>query len=161
MSRPSLQILRPYLSRSTSCLKPQYAQVYLSVQHRLKHTTSDAFTGPHDAEKQKRLDQLKNIKPLGDYHPQLVYPAAAEALSLRDFNARFADIHDTKTENVSVFGRVRSVRLSGSKLMFLDIERDNQRLQVMVERKKLSQDDSEENFKALKKVARVGDWICK
>lgn len=45
--------------------------------------------------------------------------------------------------------------------MFLDIERDTQRLQIMVERKKLSEDDSDEKFKSLKKVARIGDWICK
>ncbi|KAJ4399314.1 mitochondrial lysine-tRNA synthetase [Didymella pomorum] len=159
MSRPSLQFLRPYLYRNTPCLKPRHARAYLSVQRRLKHTTADAFTGPYDVEKQKRLDQLKNVKPLGDYHPQLVYPVGAEALSLRDFNARFADIQDTKTENVSVFGRVRSVRLSGSKLMFFDIERDNQRLQIMVERKKLSEGESEDKFKSLKKVARIGDWI--
>jgi lysyl-tRNA synthetase class 2 len=161
MSRPSLRFLRPYLYRSTQCLKPQQAQAYLSVQRRFKQTSADAFTGPHDVEKQKRLDQLKNTKPLGDYHPRLVYPAGAEALSLRDFNARFAGIQETKTENVSVFGRVRSVRLSGSKLMFMDIERDTQRLQIMVERKKLTEDDSEEKFKSLKKVARIGDWICK
>ncbi|KAF3038003.1 hypothetical protein E8E12_008612 [Didymella heteroderae] len=159
MSRSSLHFLRPYRYRSTPCLKPQHAQAYLSVQRRFKQTAANAFTGPHDVEKQKRLDQLKNVKPLGDYHPQLVYPAGAESLSLRDFNAKFADIQDTKAENVSVFGRVRSVRLSGSKLMFLDIERDTQRLQVMVERKKLSEDDSEEKFKSLKKVARMGDWI--
>lgn len=53
------------------------------------------------------------------------------------------------------------MRLAGSKLMFLDIERDTQRLQIMVERKKLSEDDSDEKFKSLKKVARIGDWICK
>jgi lysyl-tRNA synthetase class 2 len=45
--------------------------------------------------------------------------------------------------------------------MFLDIERDTQRLQVMVERKKLNQDGSDELFKSLKKVARIGDWVCK
>lgn len=62
---------------------------------------------------------------------------------------------------LTIPGRIRSVRLAGSKLMFLDIERDTQRLQIMVERKKLSQDDSEDKFKSLKKVARIGDWICK
>ncbi|KAF9691964.1 hypothetical protein EKO04_009815 [Ascochyta lentis] len=158
MSRPALHFLRPYL-RGAHSLKPQHAQAYLSVQRRLKHITADAFTGPHDVEKQKRLDQLKNIKPLGEYHPQLVHPVGADVLSLRDFNAKFADIQETKAENVSVFGRVRSVRLLGSKLMFLDIERDTQRLQIMVERKKLDQDDSEEKFKSLKKVARIGDWV--
>lgn len=50
----------------------------------------------------------------------------------------------------------------GSKLMFVDIERDTQRLQVMVELKKLSaQDGVDEIFKSFKKVARLGDWICK
>jgi lysyl-tRNA synthetase class 2 len=61
-----------------------------------------------------------------------------------------------------VSGRVRSVRLLGSKLMFLDIERDTQRLQVMVELKKLStREGLDESFKDFKKVARTGDWICK
>ena len=106
MSRSSLQFLRPYLFRGTQSLKPQHAQVYLSVQRRSKQTTADAFTGAHDVEKQKRLDQLRNIKPLDDYHPQLVYPAGAEALSLRDFNTKFADIKETKTEIVSVFGKI-------------------------------------------------------
>jgi lysyl-tRNA synthetase class 2 len=45
--------------------------------------------------------------------------------------------------------------------MFLDIERDTQRLQVMVELKKLTAHDGvDEGFKAFKKVARIGDWIC-
>jgi lysyl-tRNA synthetase class 2 len=45
--------------------------------------------------------------------------------------------------------------------MFLDIERDTQRLQVMVELKKLTEQDSlDESFKGFKKVARLGDWIC-
>jgi lysyl-tRNA synthetase class 2 len=109
MSRPSLNFLRPYLYRGTHSLKPQHAQAYLSLQRRSKQTTADAFTGPHDVEKQKRLDQLKNIKPLGDYHPQLVYPADAESLSLRDFNAKYAGILETKTENVSVFGKTHDL----------------------------------------------------
>jgi lysyl-tRNA synthetase class 2 len=51
--------------------------------------------------------------------------------------------------------------LLGSKLMFLDIERDTQRLQVMVELKKLTpSDDIEASYKGFKKVARTGDWIC-
>lgn len=105
MSRPSFHFLRPYLYRGTQTIRPQHAQAYLSVQRRFQQTAADAFTGPHDVEKQKRLDQLKNVKPLSDYHPQLVYPAGAEALSLREFNARFANIAETKTENVSVFGK--------------------------------------------------------
>lgn len=59
-------------------------------------------------------------------------------------------------------GRVRSVRLLGSKLMFLDIERDTQKLQALIELKKLSGIDSslEDGFKSFKKVIRIGDWVC-
>lgn len=55
------------------------------------------------------------------------------------------------------------MRLLGSKLMFLDIERNSQRLQTMIELKKLtSVDDAlENNFKSFKKVIRNGDWVCK
>lgn len=46
--------------------------------------------------------------------------------------------------------------------MFLDIERDLQRLQVMVELKKLiPQDALAESFKSFRQVARLGDWVCK
>jgi lysyl-tRNA synthetase class 2 len=63
---------------------------------------------------------------------------------------------------LTALGRVRSVRSAGSKLMFLDIERDSQRLQVMIELKKLAASDSlDEDFKGFKKVIRLGDWICK
>lgn len=55
------------------------------------------------------------------------------------------------------------MRLLGSKLMFLDIERDGQRLQAMVELKNLSPrtDTSGDDFKSFKKVVRIGDWVCK
>lgn len=63
---------------------------------------------------------------------------------------------------LTMLGRVRSVRLLSSKLMFLDIERDTQRLQIMVELKKLTaQDGLTESFKDFKKVIRIGDWVCK
>lgn len=53
------------------------------------------------------------------------------------------------------------MRSLGSKLIFLDIERDTQRLQIMVELKKLTQQDGvDDSYKSFKKVARLGDWIC-
>jgi lysyl-tRNA synthetase class 2 len=47
--------------------------------------------------------------------------------------------------------------------MFLDVERDTQRLQAMIELKKLSTKDAslEDGFKSFKKVVRIGDWVCK
>jgi lysyl-tRNA synthetase class 2 len=47
-------------------------------------------------------------------------------------------------------------------LMFLDIDRDTQRLQIMVDLKKLAAEVGvEDSYKSFKKVARVGDWICR
>jgi lysyl-tRNA synthetase class 2 len=59
-------------------------------------------------------------------------------------------------------GRVRSVRQLGSKLLFLDIERDAQRLQVMVDVNKLEpREHLVDDFKSSKKTLRIGDWVCK
>jgi lysyl-tRNA synthetase class 2 len=64
----------------------------------------DAYTGPHDVEKQKRLEQLKKAKPLADYHPRLVDTAGVENLSVREFNAKYESVKDTQSDVVSVFG---------------------------------------------------------
>lgn len=59
-----------------------------------------------------------------------------------------------------MLGRVQSVRMLGSKLMFLDIERDAQRLQIMIEVKKLEDYENVlDAFKAFKKVVGRGDWV--
>jgi lysyl-tRNA synthetase class 2 len=109
MTRTSLAFLRPYLSQSTRILKPEHARAYLSLQRRSAQTLADAYTGPHDVEKQKRLGQLKTVKPLGDYHPRLVRPTGAENLPPRDFNAKYASIKDTTHDVVAVFGMSRRV----------------------------------------------------
>lgn len=44
--------------------------------------------------------------------------------------------------------------------MFLDVERDTQRLQVLSELKKLTQNSASEDYDSFRKVVRVGDWIC-
>jgi lysyl-tRNA synthetase class 2 len=104
MSR-SLSFLRPYLYRSIRPLRADHARAYLSVQRRLTHSiAADDYTGPHDVEKQRRLEQLAAVKPLGDYHPRLRHAHGAESISLGDFNARYSDIVDTRPDAVSVFG---------------------------------------------------------
>ena len=97
-------------------MKAEHARAYLSVQRRFAQTiAADEYTGPQDVEKQKRLEQLRRVKPLGDYHPRLQHPAGAENISLRDFNAKYEGIKDTRPDVVSVFGtkmpRILSIRL--------------------------------------------------
>lgn len=106
MSRPSLHFLRPYLCRTVKTPNnPEYARVYCAVQQRFAQSVSvDAYTGPHDVEKQKRLDQLQKVRPLETYHPRLVYPAGVENLSVMKFNAQYEKIKDTQSDVVAVFG---------------------------------------------------------
>jgi lysyl-tRNA synthetase class 2 len=104
MSRTSLSFLRPYLYRTARPLKSEHTRAYLSVQKRFAQTVADEHTGSHDVEKQKRLEQLKNVKALGDYHPRLAHHKDAPILSLRDFTAKYESIEDTKADVVSVFG---------------------------------------------------------
>jgi lysyl-tRNA synthetase class 2 len=106
MSRPSFSFLRPYLSASfRPRIQPEHARVYCAIQRRFAQTASaEAYTGPHDVEKQKRLDQLQKAKPLGDYHPRLSHTSGVETLSVRDFAAKYDSIKDTQSDTVSVFG---------------------------------------------------------
>lgn len=61
-----------------------------------------------------------------------------------------------------MLGRVRSVRTLGSKLLFVDIERDSHRLQIMIEVKKLENyEDALEPFRNFKRIVGRGDWVCK
>ncbi|KAF1971633.1 lysyl-tRNA synthetase [Bimuria novae-zelandiae CBS 107.79] len=163
MSRPTLHFLRPYLTRGIQpAVKPELAGAYCAFQTRSAHTfAADAYTGRHDVEKQKRLVQLRKNSDLGEYHPRLAHNANGERLSLRDFNNRHQELpKDAAGEPVSVFGRVRSVRMLGSKLMFLDIKRDSQRLQIMIEVKKLENyDEVVESFKSFKRIVSRGDWV--
>ncbi|KAJ4358302.1 mitochondrial lysine-tRNA synthetase [Didymosphaeria variabile] len=162
MSKSTLHFLRPYLNRGIqSAVKPDLARAYCAFQRRFAQTiAADAYTGRHDVEKQKRFEQLRRMKPLGEYHPRLAHHANGEHMSLKEFYTQYEELPDSVSDRVSVFGRVRSVRMLGSKLMFLDIERDSQRLQIMIEVKKLDNYDAAlETFKAFKKVVSRGDWV--
>ncbi|KAF2737141.1 lysyl-tRNA synthetase [Polyplosphaeria fusca] len=163
MARTALQFLRPYASRSFKPLaNPEHARAYCAIQRRALHTASqDTHTGPTDVEKQKRLDQLKKIRSIGEYHPRLNYVAGVERLTVREFNIQYDGIEGTQTNVVSVLGRVRSIRLLGSKLMFIDLEREHQTVQAMVELKKLKglDDSIVDSFKGFKSIVRKGDYI--
>jgi lysyl-tRNA synthetase class 2 len=108
MSRQTLNFLRPYLYRASRPLQPEHKRAYLSLQRRLVQTiATDAYTGPHDVEKQKRLEQLGKVKSLNEYHPRLLHPTGAESLSIRDFNAKYDGLEETKPDLVSVFGMIQ------------------------------------------------------
>jgi lysyl-tRNA synthetase class 2 len=105
MSRSSLNFLRPYLYHSPRALRAEHARAYLSIQRRFAQSiAADDYTGPHDVEKHKRLEQLRKVKPLGDYHPRLGHSSDTEKLSIRHFNEKYEAIEETQPDRVSVFG---------------------------------------------------------
>lgn len=107
MSRPIVSFLRPYLHGASRSIRPDHASAYLAVQRRFAQSiAADAYTGPHDVEKQKRLEHLAKVRPLGDYHPRLVHSPNTRNLSVHDFNAKYEGIEETGTDIVSVFGRI-------------------------------------------------------
>jgi lysyl-tRNA synthetase class 2 len=114
MSRPALSFLRPYLYQSARALRPEHVRAYLSVQRRFAQSVAaDDYTGPRDVEKQKRLEQLRRVKSLDHYHPRLHHSPDVESLSIRDFNAKYEGIQETKPDVVSVMGmyNLRVLRL--------------------------------------------------
>lgn len=66
----------------------------------------DDFTGPHDVEKQKRLEQLKKEKPLAEYHPKLVYPSGSANISLREFKGKYEGIQESANDLVTTLGKL-------------------------------------------------------
>lgn len=60
-------------------------------------------------------------------------------------------------------GRIHSVRLSGSKLAFLDIVQDAERVQAVFDLKRLQMfsNVSPQQFRHFYRVFRRGDIICK
>ena len=116
MSRHTLQFLRPYLKHSTqSAVKPELARAYCAFQRRFAHSVAaDAYTGRHDVEKQKRLEQLRQMRDLSEYHPRLAHDTNGERLSLKGFHERYeGSLKDRTDESVSVFGMVTSLNDAG------------------------------------------------
>lgn len=111
MSRPTLQFLRPYLTRGVEpAVRPELARAYCAFQRRFAQTiAADAYLGRHDVEKQKRLEQLRKLKDLGEFHPRLAHDAHGERMSLKVFNEKYESlVKDHVGEPVTVFGMVAS-----------------------------------------------------
>jgi lysyl-tRNA synthetase class II len=62
------------------------------------------------------------------------------------------------SRKLTAAGRIQSVRLSGSKLAFLDIEQSQQKLQVLLNVKHLGVEV--ERFRESRQLLRRGDVIC-
>ncbi|KAM6537454.1 mitochondrial lysine-tRNA synthetase [Fusarium falciforme] len=91
-------------------------------------------------------------------HPRLEH--RAERMSVPDFLEAFRnELDDTK--DISICGRVRSKRVVGKNLIFLDIVSEFERLQVMINRSKclLDQEERRVKFSLFRNLIEVGDHI--
>lgn len=87
------------------------------------------------------------------------------AVTIEEFRTKYAHLQPTETieeEVVTIRGRIYSIRISGSKLAFLDIVQNGHRLQGHFKYKRLADNGvSEEEVAEFPKLVRRGDVICK
>lgn len=70
--------------------------------------------------------------------------------------------NELSTEPVTLTGRVRSKRVAGKSLMFLDIVNEFQKVQIMVNKKNCdTARHGKQKFKMFKSLIQVGDHICR
>ncbi|KAJ4271582.1 mitochondrial lysine-tRNA synthetase [Fusarium torreyae] len=91
-------------------------------------------------------------------HPRLEH--RARRMSVPEFHEAFRDSLDD-TRDINICGRVRSKRVVGKNLIFLDIVNEFERLQVMVNRSKcmLDQEERRVKFSLFRNLIEVGDHI--
>jgi lysyl-tRNA synthetase class 2 len=93
-------------------------------------------------------------------HPRLVNRATR--MSVPEFYEAFNNSLDD-SKDVTVYGRIRSKRVVGKNLIFIDIVNEFTRLQVMVNRSKcmVDQEDRRLKFGMFRSLIEVGDHICR
>lgn len=97
----------------------------------------------------------------------LVYPrikSDKRAISCAEYKQRFANLGFGETHeggSVVIRGRLHSVRISGSKLVFLDVVQDGHRVQAVCNFSKLeAKGVTLETFRKFYHIFRRGDIIC-
>ncbi|PKK51269.1 hypothetical protein CI102_4053 [Trichoderma harzianum] len=114
---------------------------------------------PFKRHRQKELQEdQKSENPL---YPE-AYPRL-ESSSIRKSVPEFlqASQHELSNEPVTLSGRIRSKRVVGSSLIFLDITNEFQKVQIMINKSKVASEEESRvhKFRLLKNLIQVGDHI--
>ncbi|KAL6813494.1 hypothetical protein GGI42DRAFT_339575 [Trichoderma sp. SZMC 28013] len=114
---------------------------------------------PFKRHRQKELQEdQKSESPL---YPE-AYPRL-ESSSIRKSVLEFLQEsqHELSNEPVTLSGRIRSKRVVGSSLIFLDITNEFQKVQIMINKSKVAseQESRVHKFRLLKNLIQVGDHI--
>lgn len=178
-SRPLIQTLFPRTAGTTRCphllsrgsryvqsvIAPGRSLVTSSICRRDFVPRSEGFTDHVSPFKKQRQTELREEQESEDplypeSHPRLHH--RAERMSVPEFIEAFND-HLDETKDIFVCGRVRSKRIVGKNLIFLDIVNEFERLQVMVNRSQcmLDQEERRIKFSLFRSLIEVGDHICR
>ncbi|KAL1839866.1 hypothetical protein VTJ49DRAFT_1052 [Mycothermus thermophilus] len=132
---PSLQFLRPYLWKPAGPPNPAYARFF------------------HLA-RQQELEQAGALK-----YPRLRHNGTV--MRIPDFRTKYADIAEgtVAEDEVTLHGRVESVRRAGSKLIFLDLRGEFERVQGICNFGKLEDGTPLPRLKELARLLSRGDII--
>lgn len=133
---PSLQFLRPYTWKPAGAPNPAYLRFF------------------HWA-RQQELEQANALKyPRFRHH--------APPMRIPDFRQKYAGIQKgvVAEEEVTLHGRVQSVRHSGSKLIFFDVKAEFERVQGVCNFAKLVDGTTESGLREFFRLLDRGDIIC-
>ncbi|KAL7791353.1 hypothetical protein V8C37DRAFT_382852 [Trichoderma ceciliae] len=112
--------------------------------------------------KRHRLEQLQEDQRSEDPLYPEAYPRL-ESSSIRKSVPEFLQESqdELSSEPVTLFGRIRSKRVFGGSLIFLDITNEFQKVQIMINKNKVVSDQQARlhKFRLLKNLIQVGDHI--
>ncbi|KAK4555836.1 mitochondrial lysine-tRNA synthetase [Recurvomyces mirabilis] len=157
MSSNVARRLRPYLFHGfqrTQCHRTFSRVPALYKQDDIKSVT-------HDYE--KRIAELEAHRTLSECYPRLDKSNGRDIVPLDNFRRDWADLQADETRKhdglVTVAGRVKSVRMAGNKLVFMDIDDSTGTIQVLCTYGQLQEHGVDvKQLKDFGKVARKGDW---
>ena len=113
--------------------------------------------------KQHRQEELREDRESEDPLYSDAYPRLASSArkSVPEFLETFHD--KLPSEEVTLTGRIRSKRVVGKGLVFLDIVNEFQKVQVMINKGKCVADKQSRihKFALFKNLIQVGDHICR
>lgn len=106
---------------------------------------------------QLREDQTSEDPLYSESYPRL--PSSETRQAVPEFIESFDKL---PAENVTLSGRVRSKRVVGKSLIFVDIVNEFQKVQVMINKKKVIPEDHRRisKFALFKNLIQVGDHVC-
>lgn len=129
------------------------------------------FTGAQDSSesvspfKQHRRDELREDQQSEDPLYADPYPRLESSTSRKSVPEFLEDFVEEQVpgEEVTLTGRVRSKRVVGKSLIFLDIVNEFQKVQVMINKNKCVSEKQGriQKFSLFKNLIQVGDHICR